>query len=93
DTLVLKSRIDLDPLSTRTFTHNIYAGIDVLQVDAAFKRPQLSTAYTRTYRSVDAYADTNLSLWQPGTVRARSRTAALYFSDRIEWRRLALNAG
>ncbi|WP_238926309.1 TonB-dependent receptor [Achromobacter xylosoxidans] len=93
DTLVLKSRIDLDPLRTEAFTHNVYAGIDVQQIDAAFKRPQLSTAYTRTYRSADTYVDTNLSLWRPGNVRARSRTAALYLSDRIEWRRLALDAG
>ncbi|CUR69607.1 TonB-dependent receptor [Achromobacter xylosoxidans] len=93
DTVLLKARIDLDPLRSQAFTHNVYAGIDAQQVDAAFKRPRLSTAYTRVYDSMGDYVDTNMYLWRPGTVRARSRTAALYLSDRVEWRRLALDAG
>ncbi len=93
DTVLLKGRIDLDPLRARAFTHNVYAGIDAQRIDAAFKRPKLSTAYTRTYGSTGGYTDSNRYLWRPGTVRARSQTAALYLSDRVEWRRLALDAG
>ena len=93
DTLMLKSRIDLDPLRVGAFSHNGYAGLDLQQIDAAFRRPQDAIAYQRTYDSTGAYLDTNKSLWQAGNVKARTRMAALYLSDHIEWRRLALDAG
>ena len=64
DTLMLKSRIDLDPLRAGVFTHNGYAGLDLQQIDAAFRRPHDAIAYQRTYDSTGAYLDTNKSLWQ-----------------------------
>ncbi|WP_241132492.1 TonB-dependent receptor plug domain-containing protein [Achromobacter insuavis] len=93
DTWTLKGRIDLDPWNTGAFTHTSYAGVDLNQINAGFERLRDSYSYKRTYNGAGTYRDSNKSHNLPGTVNVRYHMASLYLSDRIEWRRLALDAG
>ncbi len=93
DTWTLRGRIDLDPVRTGAFTHMPYAGAEVQQVNAEFERFQESYSYRRAYASNGTYKDYSKVRYLPGTVDVNYNTAALYLSDRIEWERLALDAG
>ncbi|WP_233638993.1 TonB-dependent receptor plug domain-containing protein [Achromobacter xylosoxidans] len=93
DTWAIKSRVDLDPLRTGTFTHNAYAGVELQQLNAGFKRFQDSYSLYRTHHANGTYTDRSKSHYLPGTIDVKYRMEGLYLSDRIEWRRVALDAG
>jgi hypothetical protein len=93
DTWTLRGRIDLDPVRTGVFTHMPYAGAEVQQVSADFERFQESYSYRRAYGSDGTYKDYSKVRYLPGTVDVNYNTVGLYLSDRIEWERLALDAG
>ncbi|MNX52191.1 Ferripyoverdine receptor precursor [compost metagenome] len=93
DTWTLKGRIDLDPVRTGVFTHTAYAGAEVQQIDARFERFQESYSYRRAYSSNGKYQDFSKVQYLPGTVDVNYNMVGLYLSDRIEWERLALDAG
>ncbi|MEE4318178.1 hypothetical protein V2J61_00165, partial [Pseudomonas aeruginosa] len=93
DTWTLKGRIDLDPMRTGVFTHIPYAGIELNRVQANFERFQESHSYQRAYNRDGSYRDFSKVRYLPGTVDVNYNMASLYLSDRIEWERLALDAG
>ncbi|CAB3641102.1 TonB-dependent receptor [Achromobacter pestifer] len=93
DTWTLKGRIDLDPIRTGVFTHSPYAGAEVSRVQANFERFQESHSYRRAYSPDGSYKDFSKVRYLPGTVDVNYNMASLYLSDRIEWERLALDAG
>lgn len=93
DTEVLKGRIDLDPRRTGMFTHTVYAGSELEQTHARFKRFQDAYAYRRSQFADGTVQDSNRTHYLPGTAEVKHHTASLYLSDRIEWKRLALDAG
>jgi len=93
DTWTLKGRIDLDPVRTGVFTHSLYAGTEIQHIDAAFKRYQETYSYRRAYSANGKYQDFSKVRYLPGTVNVNYDMASLYLSDRIEWQRLALDAG
>ncbi|WP_427992578.1 secretin and TonB N-terminal domain-containing protein [Achromobacter sp.] len=93
DTWSVKSRVDLDPLRTGALTHIAYAGVDLHQINAGFKRFQDSYSLNRVHRADGTYTDRSKTHNLPGTVDVKYHRESLYLSDRIEWRRLALDAG
>lgn len=93
DTWTLKGRVDLDPVRTGIFTHSLYAGADLQQVEAGFKRFQDSYSFRRVYDNKGAHQDFSKVHYLPGTVNVKYSMASVYLSDRIEWQRLALDAG
>lgn len=93
DTWTLKGRIDLDPMRTGVFTHIPYAGIELNRVQANFERFQESHSYQRAYNRDGSYRDFSKVRYLPGTVDVNYNMASLYLSNRIEWERLALDAG
>ncbi len=93
DAWTLKGRIDLDPVRTGIFTHSLYAGADIQHIEAGFKRYQESYSYRRAYSANGKYQDFSKVRYLPGTVDVNYDMAGLYLSDRIEWQRLALDAG
>lgn len=93
DTWTLKGRVDLDAVRTGPFTHLPYAGAEWQRVDANFERFQESWSYRRDYAANGSYKDFSKVRYLPGTVDVDYDTLSLYVSDRIEWQRLALDAG
>lgn len=93
DTWTLKGRVDLDPIRTGVFTHSPYAGAEVSRVQTNFERFQESHSYRRAYSPDGSYKDFSKVRYLPGTVDVTYNMASLYLSDRIEWERLALDAG
>ncbi len=93
DTWTLKGRVDLDAMRSGPFTHIPYAGAELQRVDARFQRFQEAYSYRRTYASNGSYQDYSKVQYLPGTVDVGYNMASLYLSDRIEWERLALDAG
>ncbi|MCR2721512.1 hypothetical protein NSP19_24610, partial [Salmonella enterica] len=78
---------------TGIFTHSLYAGADLQQIDAGFKRFQDSYSFRRAYNNKGTYQDFSKVHYLPGTVNVKYNMASVYLSDRIEWQRLALDAG
>lgn len=93
DTWSIKSRVDLDPLRTGAFTHSAYAGLDLSQINAGFKRFQDSYSLNRTHHADGTYTDRSKTHYLPGTIDVKYQVESLYLADRIEWRGLALDAG
>lgn len=93
DTSTLKSRVDLDPLRIGTFAHNLYAGAELAQIRARFKRFNDAYAYRRDHLPNGSIRDSNRTHYLAGTANVGHYSASLYLSDRIEWRRLALDTG
>ncbi|WMD21360.1 TonB-dependent receptor [Achromobacter seleniivolatilans] len=93
DTYTLKGRIDLEPLRTGVFTHIPYAGAELQQVNAGFERFQESYSYRRNINRDGSYQDVSKVRYLPGTVDVNYNMMSVYLSDRIEWERLALDAG
>ncbi|WP_116520677.1 TonB-dependent receptor plug domain-containing protein [Achromobacter insuavis] len=93
DTWTLKGRVDLDPLQTGALTHTAYVGANLNQINAGFKRFRDSYSYRRAYAGDGSWRDSSKTHNLPGNVNVSYHMAGLYLSDRIAWRRLALDAG
>ena len=93
DSWTLKGRVDLDPVRTGAITHIPYAGLEWQRVQAGFERFQQSHSYRRAYDNKGGYQDFSKVRYLPGTVDVSYDSVSAYLSDRIEWERLALDAG
>ena len=93
DSWTLKGRVDLDPVRTGAITHIPYAGLEWQRVQAGFERFQQSHSYRRAYDNKGGYQDFSKVRYLPGTVDVNYDSVSAYLSDRIEWERLALDAG
>lgn len=80
-------------MRTGAITHIPYAGLEWQRVQAGFERFQQSHSYRRAYDNKGGYQDFSKVRYLPGTVDVNYDSVSAYLSDRIEWERLALDAG
>src|SRR5690606_38420703 len=91
--LTLATRLDLPPIQTGPVGHTPYAGLQIEQIGARFKRYNQSYSYRAVHREDGTEKHFSKVRHLPGSVNVDYTRLGLYASDELTWRRWTLSAG
>lgn len=92
--LTLKSRLELKPFQTGAIEHSPYMGFELAHTKAEFVRHQdVYGGQTRHFSNGQPDKVQTLNYYRAGEIGVSYTNAAVYLSDRLSWKNLAMTTG